>query len=331
MNMVKREEVDEVFHMGRGHIWLMVATALGVIATDFLRGVLGALAVYAIWQVIVRSRAKKPVDHSLGIYRPKANAKIELVVPLKAHDHDHDAAHEPARTRAVLGRSTEEAAVNPAARRTWLANIRRPGHMARSAFVHGQANVAGRVMLGEHVHIAAGSSVRADEGTPFHIGSDTNIQDGVVIHALKDSHVVVDGERWAVYVGKSVSIAHDALVHGPCYIGDSTFVGFKAVVHDAVVGPRCFIGIGAVVVGVEIPEGRFVPHGMIVDTKEKASKLPPVTAANSHFNAAVVEVNRGLAAAYREHAQRGMPAGPIGLLARDEGDWDPPAPLNDRF
>jgi sulfate permease, SulP family len=339
MNMVKREEVDEVFHMGRGHVWLMAGTALGVILTDFLRGVLGALAVYGIWEIYKRSRTQKPVDHSLGLYRPKVDAK-HVVVPMHAHGekaHPNGGPTVGAGTatapnvRAVVGRSKAEAAVDPAARRTWLANIRRPGHMARSAFVHGHANVAGRVVLGEHVHIAAGSSVRADEGTPFYIGADTNIQDGVVIHALQDRHILVDGEPWAVYIGKSASIAHDALVHGPCYIGDSTFVGFKAVVHDAVVGPRCFIGIGAVVVGVEIPEGRFVPHGMIVDTNAKAEALPKVTAENSHFNADVVEVNRGLAAAYREHAQHGVPTGAMALLARDDGDWDPPAPLNDRF
>jgi len=330
-NMVKREEVEEVFTMSRGHVWLMFATAAGVIATDFLRGVLGALAVYACWQIYERTRAK-PADHTLGIYAHAQSAAVASAAP--GHDYAVPATSHGAdaeRVRAVINPTKAEMSVTPAARRAWLANIRRPGHMARSAFVHGKANVAGRVMLGEHVHIAAGSSVRADEGTPFYIGSDTNIQDGVVIHALQDRHVLVEGEPWAVYIGKRVSIAHDALVHGPCYIGDATFVGFKAVVHDAVVGARCFLGIGSVVVGVEIPEGRFVPTGMIVDTKEKAEALAPVTAANSHFNADVVEVNRGLAAAYRENAPREAPAMLAVHRPRDEGNWDPPNPLNDRF
>ncbi len=116
--------------------------------------------------------------------------------------------------------------------------------------------------------------MRADEGTPFFIGANTNVQDGVVMHALKERKVVVAGEEWAVYVGKNVSIAHDALVHGPCYVGDDTFVGFKAVVHDAIVGARCYVGIGAVVVGVEIPDGKLVPHGQVVDTAEAVDRAP---------------------------------------------------------
>ncbi|MDX2015882.1 MAG: DapH/DapD/GlmU-related protein, partial [Myxococcaceae bacterium] len=160
-------------------------------------------------------------------------------------------------------------------------------------------SVIGQVVLGDHVHIAAGSSVRADEGTPFFIGDNSNVQDGVVLHALKEKHVLVGQEKWAIYVGRNVSMAHDALVHGPCYVGDDTFIGFKAVVHDAVVGRGCFIGIGAVVVGVTVPDGRFVPHGHIVDSADKVDGLPLVSEAQHHFNEDVVDVNRGLAAAYR--------------------------------
>lgn len=148
------------------------------------------------------------------------------------------------------------------------------------------------------MHIAAGASVRADEGTPFFIGANTNVQDGVVIHALKDKHVLVGGEPWAVFIGRECSLAHDALVHGPCYIGDHTFIGFKAVVHDSVVGPGCYIGIGATVVGVEVPPGRYVPHGAIVTSLDAVERLGPVQEHHRHFNEDVVEVNRGLAAAY---------------------------------
>ncbi len=159
--------------------------------------------------------------------------------------------------RAVVATTPHELPAHPpvgdGALQKWLSNIRAKVRKASSSYVHEQANVVGRIVMGDHVHVAAGSSVRADEGAPFFIGANTNIQDGVVIHALKDKYVRVGEEDWAVYVGQSVSLAHDALVHGPCYVGDHSFVGFKAVVHDSVVGPRCFIGIGAVVVGVEIP------------------------------------------------------------------------------
>ncbi|MBX3227273.1 MAG: hypothetical protein KIT84_34950 [Labilithrix sp.] len=218
--------------------------------------------------------------------------------------------------RAVLTKEAAEARRPahfehlPSEYRKWLGQIREEPLVARSAYVHPAATVIGRVVVGDRAHIAADTSVRADEGAPFHIGPNTNLQDGVVLHALKDKRVVVAGEPWAIYVGKNVSIAHDALVHGPCYIGDETFVGFKAVVHDSVVGAHCFIGIGAVVVGVEIPSHRFVPHGRIVDSADAVAALPPVSEAHAEFNEDVVEVNRGLAVAYhaldREQTQRAL-------------------------
>lgn len=206
--------------------------------------------------------------------------------------------------RAVLAKDQGEARRPahyeplPAEYKKWLGQIREEPLVSKSAYVHPAATVIGRVVVGERAHIAADTSVRADEGSPFHIGANTNVQDGVVMHALKDKRVMVAGEPWAIYVGRNVSMAHDALVHGPCYIGDDTFVGFKAVVHDAVVGSHCYIGIGAVVVGVEIPDGRFVPHGRIVDSADAVATLPLVTEVHREFNEDVVEVNRGLAVAY---------------------------------
>ncbi len=187
----------------------------------------------------------------------------------------------------------------PAGSALWMPNVRARPSIATTAFVHPQAAIIGPVILADHVHVAAGSSIRADEGAPFFIGPNSNVQDGVVIHALKDKRVQVGAESWAVYIGRDVSLAHDALVHGPCYVGDHSFIGFKAVVHDSIVGSHCFIGIGAVVVGVEIPDGKFVPHGTIVDSRERVDALPNADEAQHHFNEDVVDVNRGLAAAYR--------------------------------
>lgn len=182
---------------------------------------------------------------------------------------------------------------------SWLSQIRDKASIAVSSFVHQKASIIGKVVLGEHVHIAAESSIRADEGSPFYIGSNSNIQDGVVIHALKEKWVSVGGEDWAVYIGENVSVAHQALVHGPCFIGSESFIGFQAIVHDSVIGSHCYIGIGAIVVGVEIPEGRYVPHGMVVDSLDKVEQLPCVTDAHMNFNEDVVDVNKGLVAAYK--------------------------------
>ena len=68
---------------------------------------------------------------------------------------------------------------------------------------------------------------------------------------LKEKWVSVGNEDWAVYIGQNVSVAHQALVHGPCFIGNNSFIGFQAIVHDSVIGSHCYIGIGAIVVGLK--------------------------------------------------------------------------------
>ena len=331
-NMVKPAEVAEVLHMGRGHIALMVYTAVMVIATDFLTGVLSALVIFGVWKIV----------EAFG---------VQVITAEPVH-HNRVQQHHPKVVRAILhkdragARKPTHVVPISSERQKWIAHLRTRARLAPSAYVHDKASVIGEVVLGDHVNVAASASVRADEGSPFFIGSSSNIQDGVVIHALKDRYVQVGGEEWAVYVGRNVSMAHDALVHGPCYIGDDTFIGFKAVVHDSVVGERCFIGIGAVVVGVEIPDGKFVPHGRIIDSQAKVKDLPDSTEAHMHFNEDVVEVNRGLAAAYQlTHANghgngngngNGMPSVArlrvsLPRTSREAG-WDAPRSSNiDRF
>lgn len=278
-------ELETFLHLARKHrleALAFVVTCVGTVTGHLMLGLIGGLALHA-------------VNHFL--HRGEEAERSQI-----AHERERG-------VRAVLPRAASSARGHahavPAPSGLWLPNVRARPVVAPSAFVHPQATLIGHVVLGENVHVAAGASVRADEGAPFFIGADSNIQDGVVIHALKEKRVLVGGESWAVYVGRNVSMAHDALVHGPCFIGDDSFVGFKAVVHDSVVGRGCFVGIGAVVVGVEVPEGRFVPHGSIVDSQEKVDALPPADEAQRHFNEDVVDVNRGLAAAYRANLARG--------------------------
>jgi len=297
-------EVTTFVHLYREHkleALAFVVTLVGTVSGHLMSGLVGGLAVHFL-------------DRWLHRHERAAQDQV--------------AANKKQGIRAVLQREKAEARRPahfehlPSEHRKWLSQIRETPLIAQSAYVHPAATVIGRVVLGEHVHIAADTSVRADEGAPFFVGANTNIQDGVVMHALKDKRVMVAGESWAIYVGKNVSIAHDALVHGPCYVGDETFIGFKAVVHDSVVGAHCFIGIGAVVVGVEIPDGRFVPHGRIVDTADAVDALPSINETQKEFNEDVVEVNRGLAVAY--HA-RDRERGATAARLRREADHIEPA------
>jgi len=53
--------------------------------------------------------------------------------------------------------------------------------------------------------------------------------------------VEYNGEKYAVYVGNHVSLAHQCQVHGPALIDDETFVGMQAFVFKAKVGKDCVI------------------------------------------------------------------------------------------
>ena len=186
----------------------------------------------------------------------------------------------------------------------------------KTAFVHPMAVVIGHVRVREAVMICPFASVRGDEGHPLFIGAESNIQDGVILHALEtegDGHTLEEnlvtfrGKKYAVYVGKRVSIAHQAQVHGPAFIGDDTFIGMKAFVFRSSVGRRCVVEPGAMVMNVKIPDGRYVPAGAVLKDRSEANGLPRITPsyAMKDLNARVVKVNTSLAEGYNRAGLKG--------------------------
>ena len=182
--------------------------------------------------------------------------------------------------------------------------------LREGAYVHPQAFVCGDVSLGKEVFVAPFASIRADEGSPFFIGDFSNIQDAVVLHALEtlradgtpiEEHLMeVAGRSYSIYIGQSVSLAHQAHVHGPSLIEDETFVGMQAFVCKSRIGKRCVLEPGCRVMGVTVPDGRYIPMGTVVRDQAEADALPRITEdyAFCHFNDEVVRVNRELARAY---------------------------------
>ncbi|TYP73377.1 DapH/DapD/GlmU-related protein [Paenibacillus methanolicus] len=171
--------------------------------------------------------------------------------------------------------------------------------IAPTAFIGPFSSVIGGVAIGDRVFVAPNVSIRADEGTPFHIGEGSNLQDGVILHGLKDGRVLVGGQPYSIYVDRSVSLAHGAIVHGPAYIGEQSFVGFQSLVFQAIVGSNVHIANNAVVIGnVTIANDRFVPPGAMIDTQEKADRLKPIPQDKEAFAAEVQRVNREFAASY---------------------------------
>ncbi|WP_013322958.1 ribulose bisphosphate carboxylase small subunit [Gloeothece verrucosa] len=181
----------------------------------------------------------------------------------------------------------------------WSKNLAEP-QIDESAYVHSFSNLIGDVKVGPNVLIAPGTSIRADEGTPFYIGESTNIQDGVVIHGLEKGRVVGDDSKeYSVWIGKQSCITHLALIHGPAYIGDECFIGFRSTVFNARVGRGCIIMMHALIQDVEIPPGKYVPSGAIITNQQQADRLPDVNESDRAFANHVVEINEALRAGYR--------------------------------
>ncbi len=169
-----------------------------------------------------------------------------------------------------------------------------------SAYVHSFSNIIGDVAVGPDVLVAPGTSIRADEGSPFFIGEGTNIQDGVVIHGLEEGRVVgEDGKEYSVWIGEDTCITHMALIHGPCYVGNHCFIGFRSTVFNSRVGDDCIVMMHALIQDVEIPQGKYVPSGSVITNQQQADRLPDVQESDRKFAHHVVEINEALRAGYK--------------------------------
>ncbi len=172
-----------------------------------------------------------------------------------------------------------------------------------SAKVHTFSNLSGAIEIGARVVIAPGTSIRADEGTPFHIGDDSKIQDGAIIHGLEKSRVVGDdGREYSVWIGRGNCITHMALIHGPAYVGDRCFIGFRSTVFNARIGADCIVMMHALVQDVEIPAGKFVPSGSVITSQQQADRLPDVTEIDRAFTRHIVDIDLAPSVPVKAHS-----------------------------
>lgn len=178
-----------------------------------------------------------------------------------------------------------------------------------STYVHPLASVIGNVRLGKNIMVSPAASLRGDEGQPLFVGDDSNVQDGVIIHALEtemDGQPVlknlceVDGRQYAVYVGNRVSLAHQVQIHGPAVVLDDTFVGMQSLVFKSTVGRHCVLEPRVLLMGVQVADHRYVPAGTVVKSQAEADALPIVTSEYpmKDMNHGVVHVNVALARGY---------------------------------
>ncbi|MGH9347819.1 MAG: gamma carbonic anhydrase family protein [Vicinamibacterales bacterium] len=119
-----------------------------------------------------------------------------------------------------------------------------------SAFVDQSAQVIGDVHIGAESSVWMNVVVRGDVHA-IRIGARTNIQDGAIVHVMRNAHPTV--------IGDDVTIGHGAVVHG-CTIEDRCLIGMGAILLNG-----CRIGTGSIVAaGSLLPEGMVVPPGSMV-------------------------------------------------------------------
>ena len=187
-----------------------------------------------------------------------------------------------------------------------------------TAYVDPAARVIGRIRIGPRVFLGPGAVIRADEAgkdgevRPIVLEAECNVQDGVIIHALAGTEVVI---------GHRTSLAHGAIVHGPCRIGGGCFVGFGAVVFKADLGPGVFVGARAVVENVKMPADMFVPSSASI-SQDRVAQLRTTTSHERGFMAEVVEMNLKLAEGYLASAEVKHP---LGHCTNDRQQGGPPA------
>jgi carbonic anhydrase/acetyltransferase-like protein (isoleucine patch superfamily) len=121
--------------------------------------------------------------------------------------------------------------------------------IAGNVYIAPNATVLGDVSIGPGSSVWFQSVIRADINV-IRIGSETNIQDGSILHVA---------DRYGLVIGDQVSCGHRAILHA-CTIEDRVLVGMGAVVMDgAEIGSGSIIGAGALVTkGTRIPPGSLV-------------------------------------------------------------------------
>jgi carbonic anhydrase/acetyltransferase-like protein (isoleucine patch superfamily) len=110
--------------------------------------------------------------------------------------------------------------------------------IAASAYIDDSAIVIGDVAIGEDASVWPGVVIRGDVHW-IRIGPRTNIQDGSVLHVMRDQH--------------------------PLSLGDNVTVGHGVILHGCTIESRCLIGMGAIILnGAKIGTGSIVAAGTLV-------------------------------------------------------------------
>lgn len=147
------------------------------------------------------------------------------------------------------------------------------------SWVAPNATLVGKVKLEPGASVWFNAVLRGDNEL-IHIGENSNVQDGTVMHT---------DMGFPLTVGKGVTIGHNAMLHG-CTVGDYSLVGINAVVlNGAKIGKYCIIGANSLIgEGKEIPDGSLVmgsPGKVVRELNQQQKNMLEAGAAHYVHNA----------------------------------------------
>jgi carbonic anhydrase/acetyltransferase-like protein (isoleucine patch superfamily) len=150
----------------------------------------------------------------------------------------------------------------------------RKPQIAASAYIDPAAVLIGDVTIGADSSVWPCVVIRGDVNF-IRIGARTNIQDGSILHVMRDTH--------------------------PLILGDNVTVGHAAVLHGCTIESRCLIGMGSIILnGAKIGAGSIVAAGTLVP---EGTDVPPGSLFLGHpgkFRRALTEADQDSIDAYAQ-------------------------------
>ncbi|MGA2482773.1 MAG: gamma carbonic anhydrase family protein [Candidatus Acidiferrales bacterium] len=118
--------------------------------------------------------------------------------------------------------------------------------IAATAYIDPAAVIIGDVAIGEDSSVWPCVVVRGDVNY-IRIGARTNVQDGSILHVMRETH--------------------------PLVLGDDVTVGHSVTLHGCTIESQCLIGMGSIVLnGVRIGAGSIVAAGTLI---RENTEIPP--------------------------------------------------------
>jgi carbonic anhydrase/acetyltransferase-like protein (isoleucine patch superfamily) len=131
------------------------------------------------------------------------------------------------------------------------------------AFIHPQAVLIGKVIVGAESSVWPGTVIRADDNEII-IGERTSVQDGAVLHCTHE---------WKTIVGDDCTIGHNAHLEG-CTLENGSLAGSGSVIlHGAIVSSGALVGANALLPGGKVVPPNAMALGVPAKFREDANSL----------------------------------------------------------